>query len=288
MMVPRPAISTVPALRRLPRLRLSRRKSGFAGGLAVFIGLVLLIDAIITVAWEDPFTTVFTQHAQKVLGKKLAAAEQAPLPASTLELVKRAGSEQERMAVLGAHERLTAAGGGPTREDLHPEDRQELRVHRRHGGRSPEERPRPLCGHRAARRARNRRDRRASDDVRRSVPSSRQAAPRLRHHPDDALRNVHLQRGGIAVGAARPDDRPRQHPLRAARSDDLYARRERRQAPCRDCPAEAGSAPRLRDPAGPDCADGASVERCKPPFALSIDPLWRAPAAPCRKLTSAA
>ena len=113
MMGPRPAISTVPALRRLPRLRLSRRKSGFAGGLAVFIGLVLLIDAIITVAWEDPFTTVFTQHAQKVLGKKLAAAEQAPLPASTLELVKRAGSEQERMAVLGAHERLTARAGDP-------------------------------------------------------------------------------------------------------------------------------------------------------------------------------
>jgi sortase A len=115
-MVPRPhtnpaALRWVP--RWLPRPRLSRRKSGFAGGLLVFIGLVLLIDAIVTVAWEDPFSTVFTQHAQKALSKKLAAAEQAPLPASTLELVRRAGSERERMAVLAAHERITARAGDP-------------------------------------------------------------------------------------------------------------------------------------------------------------------------------
>jgi sortase A len=113
MMVPRSHISNPAALRWVPRSRLSRRKSGFAGGLLVFIGLVLLIDAIVTVAWEDPFSTVFTQHEQKVLSKKLAAAEQAPLPASTVELVRRAGSERERMAVLAAHERLTARAGDP-------------------------------------------------------------------------------------------------------------------------------------------------------------------------------
>jgi len=111
--IPRPQISNVPASRWMPRLSLSRRQSGFAGGLAAFIGLVLLIDAIVTVAWEDPFTTVFTQHEQKILSKKLAAAEQAPLPANTVELVRRAGSESERMAVLGAHERITARAGDP-------------------------------------------------------------------------------------------------------------------------------------------------------------------------------
>jgi sortase A len=112
MRVPRPHIS-VPAAVRWPRLRLSRRRSGFIGGLAVFIGFVLLADAVVTVAWEDPFTTVFTQQEQKALGKKLAAAEHAALPASTLELVRRAGSESERMAVLGAHERVTARAGDP-------------------------------------------------------------------------------------------------------------------------------------------------------------------------------
>jgi sortase A len=112
-MVPRPQINLPVALRRPPRLRLSRRKSGFLGGLAVFIGLVLLVDAVITVVWEDPFTTVFTQREQKALSKKLAAAEEAPLPAGTLELARRAGSERERMAVLGAHERVTARAGDP-------------------------------------------------------------------------------------------------------------------------------------------------------------------------------
>jgi sortase A len=110
--VPRPQMSIPPALRR-PRLRLSRRQSGFLGGLAVFVGLVLLVDAIVTVVWEDPFTTIFTQQEQKALGKKLATAENAPLPASTLEVVRRAGSEAERMAVLGAHERSTARAGDP-------------------------------------------------------------------------------------------------------------------------------------------------------------------------------
>jgi sortase A len=113
MTVPRPQISLPAAFRQAPRLDVSRRKSGFVGGLAVFIGLVLLFDAVITVVWEDPFTTIFTQRDQKVLGEKLAAAEKASLPASTLELVRRAGSEWERMAVLGAHERTTAQPGDP-------------------------------------------------------------------------------------------------------------------------------------------------------------------------------
>jgi sortase A len=113
MTVPRRQISIPAALRRPLRFRLSRRGSGFVGGLAAFVGLVLLFDAVITVVWEDPFTTVFTQQEQKALGKKLAAAEKAPLPASTLELVRRAGSDWERMAVLGAHERTTAQAGDP-------------------------------------------------------------------------------------------------------------------------------------------------------------------------------
>jgi sortase A len=111
-MVPRPQMS-MPAGLRPPRLRLSRRQSGFVGGLAVLIGLVLLIDAIVTVAWEDPFTTIFTQREQKALGKKLSAAEDAALPPSTLALVRRAGSESERMAVLAAHERSITRAGAP-------------------------------------------------------------------------------------------------------------------------------------------------------------------------------
>jgi sortase A len=92
---------------------LSRGSGGFLGGLAVLIGLVLLADAVITVAWEDPFTTIFTQRDQKALAKKLAAAESQALPASTLELVRRAESPAERMALIAAHERTTARPGDP-------------------------------------------------------------------------------------------------------------------------------------------------------------------------------
>jgi sortase A len=109
--VPRPHTTTPVAFRQPRRPRLSRRTSGFLGGLAVLIGLVLLADAIITVVWEDPFTTVFTQHEQKALGKQLATAEDAALSANTLELVRRAGSESERMALLAGNERATARPG---------------------------------------------------------------------------------------------------------------------------------------------------------------------------------
>jgi sortase A len=113
MTVPRPQVSLPGVLRRPPRPRLPKRASGFVGGLAMFIGLVLLFHAVITVVWEDPFTAIFTQEAQKELSGRLNAAEKAPLPAATLELVRRAGSETERMALLGAHERTTAQAGDP-------------------------------------------------------------------------------------------------------------------------------------------------------------------------------
>ena len=91
---------------------LSRRTGGFLGGLAVVIGLILLADAVVTVLWEDPFTAIFTQRDQKALGKELAAAESAPLPPSTLELVRRA-SPGDRMALLANYERATARAGDP-------------------------------------------------------------------------------------------------------------------------------------------------------------------------------
>jgi sortase A len=95
-----------------PRMpHLSRRTGGFLGGLSVLIGLVLLADAIITVVWEDPFTTIFTQRSQKALSKQLAAVQNETLPPSTLELVRSAGSPSERMALLAGHERATARPG---------------------------------------------------------------------------------------------------------------------------------------------------------------------------------
>jgi sortase A len=98
----------------LPRRpRPTRRGGAFLGGLAVVIGFVLLADAAITVLWEDPFTTIFTQRDQKALAKKLASAESEPLPASTLALVRAAGSPTERMALIAAHERGAARPGDP-------------------------------------------------------------------------------------------------------------------------------------------------------------------------------
>jgi sortase A len=95
------------------RLPLSRRAGGFVGGLALFIGFVLLADALVTVVWQDPITAVFAQRDQKQLGKKLAAAEGAPLPASTLALVRKAGNDRQRMALLAGHLRAHTPSGDP-------------------------------------------------------------------------------------------------------------------------------------------------------------------------------
>jgi sortase A len=81
--------------------------------LALFVGVVLLLDALATVAWQDPITAVFAQEEQKALSKKLAAVESAPLPAGTLAWVKKVGSDRQRMEVLAAHERAGEKAGEP-------------------------------------------------------------------------------------------------------------------------------------------------------------------------------
>ncbi len=98
------------ALRWSPRLRLSRTTSGFLGGLALFVGLFLVANAVATAVWQDPITAVFTQADQKALNKELDQLEHASLPSDTLALVKNAGSEDSRMAVLAGHLRDTGAG----------------------------------------------------------------------------------------------------------------------------------------------------------------------------------
>jgi len=95
------------------RLRAPRRPSGFAGGLMLLIGVVLLLDALITIVWQDPFTAVFAQREQKVLSQQLDAVEHEQLPANTLELVRRANNGPERMAVLAKHLAAKTRTGEP-------------------------------------------------------------------------------------------------------------------------------------------------------------------------------
>jgi sortase A len=85
------------------RLRVPRGATGFAGGLMLLLGVVLLVDALVTFLWQDPFTAVFAQQDQKALSRQLTAAEQAPLPGSTLALVQKADTDAQRMAVLAKH-----------------------------------------------------------------------------------------------------------------------------------------------------------------------------------------
>ena len=54
------------------------------------IGVVLILDALVTIAWQDPFTAVFTQADQKALSKQLDGVREGAAPASTLALVRRA------------------------------------------------------------------------------------------------------------------------------------------------------------------------------------------------------
>jgi sortase A len=94
----------------LPR---SRQVNGLAGGLLLVIGAVLIATALMTVFWQDPVTAVFAQHDQKVLSAKLAAAEKAPVPETTLSLVQRAESDPERLAVLARDLTSRSSAGEP-------------------------------------------------------------------------------------------------------------------------------------------------------------------------------
>src|SRR5207249_3296543 len=76
----------------------------------LFLGVALLGDAILTVAWQDPFTAVFTQRDQKALGRKLAAAEATPLPPATLAHMKRLARQEQMSMLAGRLDRRTAPG----------------------------------------------------------------------------------------------------------------------------------------------------------------------------------
>src|SRR4051794_25721292 len=108
-----PSAQPAPGGEHQVRLRLPRRPSGFAGGLMLLLGVVLLLDALVTVVWQDPFTAVFAQRDQKALGQQLDEIEHRPVPASTLKLVERADNAPERMAVLAHDLAVKSAAGDP-------------------------------------------------------------------------------------------------------------------------------------------------------------------------------
>src|SRR5688500_20357247 len=100
MAFPRPQIALQGVRGQLARLPRSRQANGLAGGLLLVVGAVLLATALMTIFWQDPVTAVFAQHEQKALSAKLAAAEKAPVPETTLDLVQRAETAPARIALL--------------------------------------------------------------------------------------------------------------------------------------------------------------------------------------------
>jgi sortase A len=95
------------------RQRLSRWAGGFAGGLALVAGFVLVAEALLTVSWHDPITSVFAQRDQAELRGELAASEGKALPPRTRAVVTEAGSSRLRMAVLARDLRRRTEAGEP-------------------------------------------------------------------------------------------------------------------------------------------------------------------------------
>ena len=77
----------------------------------VLLGIVLIADAVMTAAWEDPFSSLTTRSAQKALSKELAADERAPLPFETLAAIERLVTREQRMAALAKRLRKRTKGG---------------------------------------------------------------------------------------------------------------------------------------------------------------------------------
>ena len=197
------------------------------------LGVVLLLDALVTVVWQDPFTAVFAQHDQKALSEQLAAtSSRRRCPPARWQLV-----EQARHTVRSAWRcwpttsaRDTKAGEPLGRIAIDRIDAK-LRVRRRHG------RAEPQAGARATTRA----TRSPGQDGTVAIAGHRTTYLAPFRHLDRLRRGRRITltmpygRFTYAVEGSRVV-LPRQHRRAAARAtqparaDDLHAGGQRRQA----------------------------------------------------------
>jgi sortase A len=77
----------------------------------IVAGSLLIIDAGVTLAWQEPITAIYADIQQSRLGGDLHKLERAPPPAPVQRALKRLPSANKRIALLARTERRTVKHG---------------------------------------------------------------------------------------------------------------------------------------------------------------------------------
>ncbi len=168
----------------------------------IAVGALALIDAGVTLVWQEPITALYALLRQDRLGGDLRAIERAaPTPLERRALASLP-DERRRVAYLARRLERDSRPGGAVGRIVIPRIGADYVVVRGTGTEELQSGPGDLLRHVVSRHPRHDRDRRAPDDVSGALPRHRPAALRKPHPAEHALRALHLHRYRPARGLA--------------------------------------------------------------------------------------
>ncbi len=83
-----------------PDDRWSRRALRGLSTVLIAAGLLLLVDAVLTTVWQEPVTSLWTSHRQRVLRGELRAIERAPVTPADDRALAKLRTDRARIAFL--------------------------------------------------------------------------------------------------------------------------------------------------------------------------------------------
>src|SRR5438034_10685877 len=72
----------------------------FLSSVLIATGVLLVVDAVLTVVWQEPITAIYGKVKQEQLGDDLNKLDRAPLPAGERSVLTALNSEPARVAFL--------------------------------------------------------------------------------------------------------------------------------------------------------------------------------------------
>ena len=88
-----------------------RRALRSAATVLIVAGLLLLTDAALTVAWQEPVSAIYGRLSQRALDAELRRAERLELPAKEQRVLRRLRTPSQRMGFLARRARRSASPG---------------------------------------------------------------------------------------------------------------------------------------------------------------------------------
>ena len=164
-------------------------------------GLLLVLDAGLTLVWQEPVTAVIGLIQRSQINKQYLSFQTAPLTPVERHVIVTLPKPQDRIAYLARREQHQVATGDAIGHISIPKIGASYDVVAGNRRGQPREGSGPLPGDRLPRPGADGRDRRSPHHLPGAVPPSRRAQAGRPDRPEDALRPVHLRRRV-------PQDRP--------------------------------------------------------------------------------